>query len=321
VNEEITGAKGNTAYGSTTLTYDKTTFIKFKYGFDNEELMNGSYYNYFDENKNRLFSGEIVPSLLKHTNYVIQTKVDNQIVKFRINLNNPSFHQFLQNCTTYTAYKKALEKATKMAQEEKGKAEKTVEEEAKRKVYEEFQSNYGYLFNCTATTSKPDMLILNRIDSFVAGFKQGKIPKEAIFDDKGNAYQTYRFTPGNPCDIILKTSKEVSFYQKDINIDGRVSLVEKGVLPKGKLIRFVLRDAWIQQIGSKKYLNVGLDLFDPFGMCKNTSIIGLILLDSLEFGNYLEIEAYRKQVKEFVEIYQKLLHGDKKPCDVIYPQN
>jgi len=317
LNKEITGATGNTSFGSTTLRYDKNTYIKYKYGYDNEELMNDNYNNYYDNNKNKILIAEPESSLLKHLSFTIQVKVDNQIVKFRINLNNPAFHQFLLRCKTYTDFKKAQENAASIAKEEEAKAKVIAEEDSIRKAYEEFRSKYGYLF--TSLGTKPDKFILDNIDVFIANFNHGnKIPMDAIFND--NPSRIYIVYPN--C-VILKTNKAAVFYDRR-KIE---SSVEIGVLPKGKLIKVQLGEARIRQIGAKKYLSVSLELNDPWWICQKPKyqlqdqVNGLILLESLEFGNASDIEDFRAQVKEFGVIQRNSWKGIKIPCEEIVPKN
>ena len=130
-------------------------------------------------------------------------------------------------------------------------------------------------------------------------------------------------TIGTPNCIILKTNKAAVFYDwRKIE-----SSVEIGVLPKGKLIRVHLDGAIIKQIGAKKYINVSLELNDPWWICQKPKyqlqdrINGLILLESLEFGNASDIEDFRAQVKEFGVIQRNSWKGIKIPCEEIVPKN
>ena len=282
--------------------------------------MNDSYYNYYDENKNRIVFGESETALIKHTELVIQAKVDNQFVKLRINLKNPLFHQFLQNCKAYTVFKKAQEKAGEIAKEEKTKAEELAKEDAKKKAEdaadENFRLNYGYLFNGLQSSKSVSIYTLNKVDSFLVNFNHGKIPVEAIFNIVSD--ESFMHHPEYPGDIILKTNKEVIFYDwQKIQPLGEI-----GVLPKGKLIRLKLWVSYIRHIAGKAYVNISLAMYDPWISCIKPKyqgqdlINGLVPLESLEFGNAADIADYRIQVKEYARNGMK---GIKKPCAEIMP--
>jgi len=291
---------------SNKIEYD----LDYQYGYDNQKLKTVQYgpLDWWSSMDYIHRSGVMPEDILNHSRLTVIGKIKGSRVVIIINLNNKDLHQYV---------KKSLE-PTK--EEEEAKAKVIADEDSIRKADEEFRSKYGYLFTISGTTTKPDKFTLDNIDNFIVNFNHGnKIPMDAIFNYNSGQSSTI----GTPNCIILKTNKEAVFYDWQ-KIE---SSVEIGVLPKGKLIRVHLGGAIIRQIGAKKYVSVSLEINDPWCYCQKPKyqlqdrINGLILLESLEFGNASDIEDFRAQVKEFGVIQRNSWKGIKIPCEEIVPKN
>jgi len=273
---EVTGMSGSNLFGTTKLTYDKTHYINYKFGFDQNILKSYQVVDY-TASQSYFYIDVTEKDIMMHVNFTIKVLVDKQLVSIKVNLHDPSFLQSLKQYVKLYKDYKIEEKDAQEKEEERRKAEVAKRTDNLIKL-----SRLSSAWNIR--TDDPDwQQRLTKVENFLTYFNQdqGPLPKYDMLSPNSSEF------------ILLKTKYETPLYA-GASFDRWASpdqpLIQKGILPAGEFFKFSID--FLQD--KKDFVFIALSRNDPWIKLNGGIYTGFVSLSALEYADEKTAQVFKR---------------------------